>query len=104
MSAPKTRTERDDIRANPTEQKRLIAGLMASRRAAWRSDGRSVDTFPRFEPGMRTADYVKAFKPLGKKFTRWVPCPMIFADRAAPFLVGAEMANESEQLELGAAP
>lgn len=99
MSKFKTRAERDDIRANPTEQKRLIAGLMASRRAAWKHDHRFVHMFPCFEPGMRTADYVKAFKP-----NRWIPCRMLFADRAAPFLVGAEMVNESGQLELESAP
>ena len=52
------------MRLQTPDETRAIKGIMASRRALWRSDGRAAAQFPKFHPGMTTADYIAAFSSL----------------------------------------
>lgn len=85
------------MKINTPDQNKAIASLMTTRRNAWKSDGRSVKDFPRFKPGMTTGDYISAFLTMRLSnygYRNLIECPMMFADRAAPFLVGPEVTAE----------
>jgi hypothetical protein len=79
------------MKINTPDQNKAIASIMTKRRKAWKSDGRSVKDFPRFYAGQTTTkDYIEMF--LASR--NLIECPMVFADRAAPFLVGPEATAE----------
>lgn len=84
------------------DQTKAIRSLVASRRAAWRNDGRTVADFPRFVPGMTTREYVELFTASGTTYSRQtfkptarhIACAHVFADREAPYIVGPEVTAE----------
>ena len=98
------------MRINTPDQTKAISKIMASRRAAWRNDGRTVADFPEFYEGMTTANYIGEFidsrhnSSYGKGLAKLIPCGYVFADRAAPYITGAEVTAETvEPVDIGAA-
>jgi len=83
---------------NTPDQNKAIRSWMASRRAAFRDDGRRAAMFPIFVKGMTTADYIRRFEALRaggcKRYVaayRFIPVEYLNTLGEAPYHTGPEV-------------
>lgn len=96
-----TPSGRADCFAQPHEtQDKAIKRFMASRKRAWNNDGRTMDQFPRWSPGMTTADYVARYEAQNKLIRGACDTSRGGAlDRPAPYYTSPEVEVSALELE-----